>query len=436
MESEPENKPLPETPEQAPEPPPSPAAAQPAPARVPRSVRRMTAAADSLRTLLRDHYLDRFGAASPPPGPLEISLRLQVDPARGWQVTFLPPIEEQVDEQFADAQAVKDVLRRGRVYCFRCASTDCEHAVPPSPSHVFRGYSSTGTAEWCELVQALVDMQDEEMHLLYEERPQVLARTQPGHALRYRQLSIFGRGSRTYSILGQVVAGYFPLRRPGGPSGQPPVRLAVTLQAVEVRDRRGRLRLALNAVPGALGAGEFEEWAVQDTHFGLAESVARTEEALQALGIRAEDARRGGMAQLKPLMRQVPVLLARLARQIEQRARQGARRTRHAADRRGDRRPIHKALDDALAARAGSVFHDERRATYVVCARQGRAHVFSPEARHVTSFVVQPAEIEFRVRTRRWRPLEGEELQSFLARVALAAKGAGPAGAGPGGASG
>jgi hypothetical protein len=81
---------------------------------------------------------------------------------------------------------------------------------------------------------------------------------------------------------------------------------------------------------------------------------------------------------------------------------------------------VHKALEDVLQAQPEGLFFDERRDTFIACGRQGRVHVFSPDGRHVTSLVMQPGSVEFRVRTRRWRTLSAEEaaeLKSRLRRV-------------------
>ena len=103
------------------------------------------------------------------------------------------------------------------------------------------------------------------------------------------------------------------------------------------------------------------------------------------------------------------MILQRLARGLEQGSRQEARRTRHAEARREERRPVHKALDDAAAAQAGDLLFDERRRTFVVRGRHGRAHVFAPDGKHVTSLVLPADGAAARVRTGRWRPMTAEE---------------------------
>jgi len=71
------------------------------------------------------------------------------------------------------------------------------------------------------------------------------------------------------------------------------------------------------------------------------------------------------------------------------------------------------------------VFFDEKRRTFVVCGRQGRAHAFTAEGRHVTSFVLPAGGAEFRVRTNRWRPIRPEEFAPFRAALTPAPDGEG-----------
>jgi hypothetical protein len=388
-----------------------------------RTERRIRAVQDALRTLIRDHYTYRFGAGSIPADEIPVSLSLTVRPHNDWELEIDPPFVEQVDAQLEDAQAGRARYVEGRVYCFRCASSDCEHSVAPGPLSVFRGYGSTGVPEWSELVQALIDMRDERVDQLYSERPMVLAGLQLGRDLRRQQLTSFGRASKTYSILGQVVAGYFAWR--AGGRGRPPAleRLAATFQVVETRAHDGSLRLVLNPIVGGIERDRWDELVV-DT---LAASVGKAlEDARWAL---AEVERRARVArderksdELRKAMGSVPRILLRLARALEQGARQTQRRTRHAQAHQRTERPVHKAVDDARHAAADALFFDEKRQTWIACGRQGRAHAFNAEGRHVTSFVLPAGGAEFRIRTGRWRALQADEVERFRAAIERAGR--------------
>jgi hypothetical protein len=390
------------------------------PPQITRLQRKEKAACDALKGLIRECHLDAFGVRPPSSDELTLSLQIRVRHSLEWALDLEPPLVRQIEEQLAEAHAAAMAYHAGRVHCFRCRSSDCEHSAPPAMGYVFKGYSSTGVPEWWELVQALIEMRDERAEQLYEAPPRVLACVQFGHDLKAKQLSSFGRASRNYSILAQCVCGYYTM--PGGvPSGHRDFnRLAVTFQAVETRDPAGRLSLRLNTIPSAITLDQWQELIIADAPTGIGESIAQAEQAMADLAQVITDARsRGGEAsqEVRHQFAQVPHLMRRLARAIEQRARQSTRRTHHAQERRAQR-PVHKALDDAVHASDESIFFDERQKTFVVCGPHGRAHVFNDQGRHVTTFRLPPGSLDFRIRTQRWRRLNAEELQHIRAALA------------------
>ena len=390
--------------------PPSPALSQ--------AARRERAVADALRTLIRDLHQERFGAAPERLGAIDLMVHVRVRPGENWALVFEPSLAEQAGRQIEEAQAAHSVYQPGRVWCFRCESADCEHASPPSAVSVFKAYSSTGLPEWHDLHQAFIAAQDTRVDRLFADTPDTIALVQLGHELRQEQLSSFGRSSKTYAILGQVVAGYFqlPRRRVGRDELR---RLAMTFLVIETRGRTGGVELRLNtlaAVPMGMDlddlfAEEWESWA-----FRARELASR---ALAAMSERAEAAHRTRRTEdLQTVMRRVPTVLRRLAEFLERGHRQGQRRTHHVEDRRQrDRRPVHKAMDDAREAPAEAVYADEKTGTFVICGAQGRAHVFNPEGRHVTTFVLGPGDFDLRLRTRRWRRATPEETAGLRQKI-------------------
>jgi hypothetical protein len=408
-----------------------PATPEPEAAKVPRAERRERAACDALRALLRDYYFQRFGAQAPDGKSLPVSLALRVRPDEAWATDFDPPFAEQIQGQLEDAQAGRGAYERGRVFCFRCQSSACGHAAPPGPLEVFRGYSSTGVPEWCEAVQAFVEVRDERVDQLYADPPAVLARMQYGHDLKYQQLSSFGRASKTYSLLGQVVAGYFLLPRRGR-ADRAAGRFAVTFQAVETRGAEGETLVKLNPVVGGMTPVEWDEMVVSEWRPAVSRALETAARAVEDVERRVRAARDsaepGGV---KQALKKIPQLLSRLARDLEQGDRQGARRTRHAESHPRQERPVHKALEDAREADEGKLFYDEKRGTWIACGRQGRTHAFSESGKHVTSFVLPAGGADFRVRTQRWRALRKEEIAEFHALIAQAAAGQTPAVAAP-----
>ena len=64
---------------------------------------------------------------------MPLTLTLTVSPAANWALDFRPPLAEQVARQIEEAEAQRAVYQAGRAYCFRCESSACEHAAPPTP---------------------------------------------------------------------------------------------------------------------------------------------------------------------------------------------------------------------------------------------------------------------------------------------------------------
>ena len=380
-----------------------------------RSERREQAACDALRTFIRDLHMDRFGAVQPKTGEVDIVLRLKTKPSEDWSLQFDPSLGEQLNAQLVDAQTEWNVFKPGQVHCFRCDSSECEHAVPPSPLSVFIGYAPNGMAEWSEFAQVLIVAKDDRVDQLFSGRTGIVARLQFGHDLRDRQLSSFGRASKTYSILGQVAVGYFAL--PPSKERGDVQKLAITFQIVEVRGDAGELRLRLNAIANVPGS-DLSELLASNWQTGVYRAREVAVRSLEAIERRVKAARaNGGADAVHDAMKQVPVVLRRLAESLERSARQDIRRTRHVEERRAQQRPVHKALDDARDAAPEKWFFDEKAETAVVCGPQGRAHAFSGNGRHVTSFVLRPESVDFRVRIRRWRPMAPSEAEDFKKRI-------------------
>ena len=380
--------------------------------RLSRAERREKAVADALRALIRDNHLDRFGAVMPEKADLSLHIDLRVQPEAGWAVSFIPPLSEQVARQIDDARALHGAYRAGYVHCFRCESAACVHATPPSASSVFKGYAETGLPEWQDLHQAFVTARDGRVGLLFDSRPHVLALVQLGHELRARQLSTFGRSSRTYALLGQVVTGYLMLPQQTARLDSSR-RLALTFQVVEIREPHGRIGVRLNTLAG-LGTGlDLDELLASDWEPWVYRARELAARAIEDIERRVQAASEGNRPDdIQVAMRRIPSVLRRLAEFLERGHRQGQRRTRHVENRRHDQRPVHKALEDAREAVSESVFRDERTGTMVVCGPQGRAHVFNDAGRHVTSFTLTPDAVAVRLRTQRWRRATPDEAAS------------------------
>ncbi len=374
-----------------------------------RDERRIRAAQDVLRTTIRDLYLGHFGRTGDEMPPMDIRLSLRITPAEQWQLTFDPPLSAQLIPQLADREAVREAFRPGRVYCFRCSSNDCGHSHPGSPLEVFKGYDEAGRPAWQELPQSMIDARDERVDLLYARPARLVAMFQYGRELKGRQLPAFGKASLSYSVLAQVVAGYFDFH------GE---RLALSLQLVEGRDRAGGLMLKLNPVGYALADASLVEWLSLETSAVLFRAMQISGRELQRIEEMAGTARREqDHDRANQWMGRIPGVARRLAEALSRGGRQDERRTRHVEARRKEQRPVHKAREDVAAAKPESWYFDIKAETWVVVGDRGRAHAFNDEGKHVTSFMLKPAAVDYRLRIERWRRASLDEVKEVAGKV-------------------
>jgi len=378
--------------------------------------RRESAARDALRALIRDFIRQEAGHRIARDAAVELDLHLKLRPGAhdGWELDFDPPLDRQLQDQCQELLSRTKVYQQGRIYCFRCHRSSCEHSTGTSPLMVFKAYSATGVPEWQEFSQALIDSRDERVDQLFDRARAVVAQVKRGRELRGQQLGSFGRSSKTYAPLGQVTAGYFFLDNVNRNHQGLDTRVAVTFQVVETRRENGQAALALNAVSALPGGCAFEELLASDWEPWLARAYRRTAFEVakiekQYIAARME---RDNKAIGRALGR-VPGVLQRLATSLQRGSRQSRRRTQHAEQRREQRRTVQMAMADSRTAKPQDFFYDERSDTIVVRGDHGRLHVFTPHGRHVTSFRGQPQFIDLRIRARRWRRLEDIERVPF-----------------------
>lgn len=282
---------------------------------------------------------------------------------------------------------------------------------------MFKGYSETGTPQWHEFSQALVDARHEDVHLLFERAPAVLTLTRLGRDLKGTQLSSFGRSSKTYSLLGQVIAGYFDLD-PARTGGHPVDRkFAVSFQFVESRTAQGRVAIELNPVCRIPGGGKLSTLYGDGWCEWIQRVQGRTSAALASIEKRVNAAtKEERSARIRGELKKIPNIMNGVANSIERGHRQSRRRTHHAQHRRLQQRPVNMAMRDLREAGHAFLF-DEKTDAVIVPGDRDRFHVFNREGKHVTSFVGTPATREERVRKKRWHILPDAERHDFLRHV-------------------
>jgi len=319
----------------------------------------------------------------------------------------------------------------GRVYCYNCESSLCDHARPPDHLSVFAGYGPTGVAEWVGFSTLLLERKDDRIDSVIDENPErvVAIRQGPGE-LKNEQLRVFGRESMIYDIVGQVASGYLPL-----PRGREQGRTAVTIQAVRTLDNN-LPKLRINVIGRIASFGEADQARCTDLldllklepEPELDGLFSRARKKLDDLDLRFRFEDPAGPARRKRMSRSeraaaVRPVLTRLARGIESVFRRRSRRTRHAIERRNERPAVGMALKDLGNCHPDRVLFDELDRTFVVLGPKWRTHIFGRDGRHVTSMVLNREGVRKRIDSRRWRYTTREEIEEIRSRAASALPG-------------
>lgn len=346
-------------------------------------------------------------------GSFEMQLRCLVEPGNPWRISCSFDLEQQIRDALRELTVRLEVLKQGRVYCYRCESSCCQHSIPPSCGTVFGGYGPTGFPRWVEFQQLLLEVRHPRLEELFHgEGKEVLAVYSDGPSLKKAQLEVFGRMSRAYDILGQVAFGFVCMGKE---------RVALTAQAVEVRGLNGQPRVELNLLGQA--PGEAGPWEALEFHYHgrIVDLLKEARRKIQLLGVKAVHGRPSKGARGTPGTGSERIL-KNLARGLEKIGRQARRRTTHAEMRRGDLRPTYKAWEDATAAPPERILWDARRKTVVVLGPRQRVHVFSRAGKHVTSLILDGEAVENRIRKKRWVVPDAELVKSFKFAMAEAGR--------------
>lgn len=372
----------------------------------------------SLASAAREAYGEMFGYGDNHARAFTLELKVIVEPASLWRVRAEPPLDEQIREAVRDMAIRAEVFRTGRVYCYHCESAECPHSVPPRPSSVFGGYSATGFPRWPELAQVMLDLRHPNVDLLYRANGQdLVAAYVDAEALKCHQLDVFGRSSKTYDILGQVVFGFLQMK-PRDENLPEPERVGFTVQAVETRRLDGSPRLELNVLGRLWDGTQAIDAFGGPYHLRILNVIMDARRRIRQMGPTNKRIAKPLSARLKP---DIPVrtahILREMSRSLERIGRQTGRRTVHAEERRDANRPTSKAWEDAASAPLDHILWDVHRHTVVVVGPRNRVHIFSPEGRHVTSLLLEGEAIRSRLRRRRWRPMSSDPLEQFSAAV-------------------
>ncbi|MCB1044694.1 MAG: hypothetical protein KDC35_17255 [Acidobacteria bacterium] len=314
--------------------------------------------------------------------PIELQLSLRLDPSN-WSLSCPEPLNDQIARTLTAIHHEQVSHTSGRVTCFQCQSTHCEHALPPSLLDVFVGFSETGRPLWSHLVQALLDCRTDSVDRLYQGVP--ISTWIPGAELNKRVMKGFGKKSQVFAVLGQVIAGYYFVKL-----GEELERLALTFQWVRGPGGKQRVQMVMDP-------------ALRDEVMLQLPWIAP---ALKHAEKKINQSRFKGEAVMK-----------RLASDVLRRPRRDKRSTKHAVARRHDQRPVDKAIADALEASCEKAYLDLKSNTLAIRGRSGRCHIFNQDGQHVTSFSIESDAVQSRLNRKRWQALPKSQFLDFQSRL-------------------
>ena len=325
-------------------------------------------------------------------------------------------ILDTVRSAFKEANLRTAGFRNGHVYCYFCQTNSCAHSKPVDYLSVFSGYQANGIPNWRDLQELLLDSGDERVEKIYGPEHTLLAVSQRGRDLKHKMLSDFGKASKTYDILGQVVFGCLSVRLQS--VQERAISLAVSLQAVESRGADRLFQLDMNIVSALPDSIRVLDLILEQGHERLFEAIVKARRKIKELEELIRNGIRHGNMKARPeFLREVPGIMLTLTRTIEQFSRQSGRRTRHANERMQENRPIPAATDDLRAANESDHYMDLRKSSMIIRGPHQRIHVFSLDGNHITSLKLKPDDVLRRIRLERWRKATPDEVNRFRSHV-------------------
>jgi hypothetical protein len=360
--------------------------------------------------------------------PLDLQLAVPTALREGQLARAGRDASEALQESLQALLAHSSIHQPGRIYCLRCATAACVHALLPDSGDgrlVFAGYGPTGLPRYRDFGQWLLERHDPRVDLLYREPrepPQLVALTSPEAELARDLLPMFAGEESGYRLHGQVAVGWYHDRGDRRRGGAPRA-FAVSFQIVSSRPRGGRRRLGLNVLGSGPGGEPLENLFDRVGEIPWADAVRWAQTALEGVE-RALEAPRSRRPSAEAVERRLEGILGGLARRLEKGFRGKERRTHHAERRHaeGDR-PTRMALADLARASRENLLWDTRSEALVVVGERGRAHLFSPGGKLVTSVRYNPAAIEKRREKGLWRPAAEEEVRRLRERLAARSEG-------------
>lgn len=233
-----------------------------------RAERREKAAADALRSLIRDILLDKFPLLEAEEMDLPLNLSLCL---RGNELSFEPDLRRQVLEQAEAFLKPRETFLPGAVYDFH----EQRPQRPPDALAVFAGYDPVGHPKWSPVSAVFSESANRKIF--------------SGKELKTEQLREYGKDDKRYNILGQVILGPLPV-----PKAYQQLtgcaEWALTLHIVETRDIKNHFALQLNLLAGNLLPEELDAMIQELPLRDLNRAVLQLQEQVLNLENRAREA--------------------------------------------------------------------------------------------------------------------------------------------------
>lgn len=348
---------------------------------------------------------------------VELRVRLPTLDRGDWVAETRAQTSSSLDDALGRLVLHRSVFRPGRVYCLRCGTPDCEHAIPTFSTEVFAGYSPSGLPKFLDLGQWLLQRQDPKVDQLYRTPSGLVAHYAAGTDLAVNLLPAFRDADSGYHIHGQVGVGWYKFPTAAGL----PSPVALTFQVVSTRPRRGRRRFGLNLIGVGPDDEPLENLFDRIGEIPWLEATRWTQAVLRDVERSIARQRRPDEEQLE---KRLAGMLQSLARRLEHQRRSRDRRTRHGQQRHQDRsRPTDMAIADLDQAKDDNILFDTRRDTLVVLGERGRAHVFNQTGRLVTSIRYSPAAIDKRRKRGLWKAATHDQIGALKKQVTLVREG-------------
>lgn len=316
-------------------------------------------------------------------------------------------LDQLLEDEIAAHLAHRAILKPGHVYCLRCNTAECEHSSNRDERQVFAGYGPSGMPRFLDFGQWILERQNPQLDNLYQKPPRLVTDVASGQDLQAQLLPAFRDRKTHFRVHGQVTAGWFRLPRADRTLSSLAMTFQIISSARKTGRQRGQRRLGLNLLINGFDGEPLVALYDRMEELPWAAAVQWCHEALDS--IERSQGKKKTTAQ--HLERRLEGVLQGIARRLQHDRRAREKRTDHAQKRHreGDR-PTRLAQQDLAQARNERILFDSRRQTLVVLGPRGRAHVWSPAGKLVTSMRASPDSIQRKKKLKVWRTATHEEI--------------------------